>query len=615
MPEERHGRTKAQLSAAGLKECPYCTLCFKIYGYNRHIQTCRKTKDARTAALDATKTIPIAHEPPNTSTPQNISSANHQIIAHGLPEFRQSDARNLPVIHESGPSDSEFAGTYDNLVTHGSGDYDTEMNTFDPGGVEQVPEDGTIRIVHTPRPNRLYEPETFLAPQPAKSPPPPVFEDDPWLPFRTRQDFEFAKVALDAGLSKNNTNKLLRLFHESQDCKITMKKYEDLQEYQKRAAKLMAQFESRSFKVPYKPAVGPKVDREFEVYVKPFDNWMTEVVLDEGTQQNLQFDSQKKYRWSEGNWERVIDEPWTTDAWENQQNQLPVDGLPFNIHLWADRAAVALFGNKKVYPVVARLTNLPRSIRNGKGFGGGRVVALLPVVKESAAESGRPAWADFKCVVWHAALDKLVESIRAEAQVGYAVVLKLAEHLGLKGTCWRLFPSIYILSADYEEQVVIACHRGVNSKCPCVRCLVPADQMDNLEHKANPRDPDETVQLIQQAQAMGVTKADELLKSYSLRPVQNVFLTLGRATNPFQALSYDTLHNDDVGRWGKHIWKLLKGLVNAESSAVIKAFESRIDAVPPWSELSHFSNPLSVDLTDAQKYYDLLKVCFSRLVP
>ncbi len=28
-------------------------------------------------------------------------------------------------------------------------------------------------------------------------------------------------------------------------------------------------------------------------------------------------------------------------------------------------------------------------------------------------------------------------------------------------------------------------------------------------------------------------------------------------SDPYKALSYDTLHSDDLGKWGKHIWELL----------------------------------------------------------
>jgi hypothetical protein len=37
--------------------------------------------------------------------------------------------------------------------------------------------------------------------------------DQPWKPFRTRGDFEFAEIALDAALNKAQTNALISLIH------------------------------------------------------------------------------------------------------------------------------------------------------------------------------------------------------------------------------------------------------------------------------------------------------------------------------------------------------------------------------------------------------------------
>lgn len=52
-------------------------------------------------------------------------------------------------------------------------------------------------------------------------------------------------------------------------------------------------------------------------------------------------------------------------------------------------------------------------------------------------------------------------------------------------------------------------------------------------------------------------------------------MCLGPRTNVFEALSYDTLHCDDLGRWGKHIWVLLQEQLNEESSQICLEFNAR----------------------------------------
>lgn len=34
------------------------------------------------------------------------------------------------------------------------------------------------------------------------------------------------------------------------------------------------------------------------------------------------------------------------------------------------------------------------------------------------------------------------------------------------------------------------------------------------------------------------------------------FLWKFRFSDPYKAYSYDTLHSDDLGKWGKHLWEL-----------------------------------------------------------
>lgn len=35
------------------------------------------------------------------------------------------------------------------------------------------------------------------------------------------------------------------------------------------------------------------------------------------------------------------------------------------------------------------------------------------------------------------------------------------------------------------------------------------------------------------------------------------FLWDFKFSDPYRAYSYDTLHSDDLGKWGKHLWVLL----------------------------------------------------------
>ena len=60
--------------------------------------------------------------------------------------------------------------------------------------------------------------------------------------------------------------------------------------------------------------------------------------------------------------------------------------------------------------------------------------------------------ADYKCAVWHGAVQKLLDTLQFEAHFGHAFEFDSHIALGLEKKMWRLFPTISIISADYEEQ-------------------------------------------------------------------------------------------------------------------------------------------------------------------
>ena len=60
---------------------------------------------------------------------------------------------------------------------------------------------------------------------------------------------------------------------------------------------------------------------------------------------------------------------------------MPSDGQVLAFIIYADKAKLSSFGWQKGYPVVARIANLPASIRNGEGIAGRRIVGWLPIVR------------------------------------------------------------------------------------------------------------------------------------------------------------------------------------------------------------------------------------------
>jgi hypothetical protein len=112
----------------------------------------------------------------------------------------------------------------------------------------------------------------------------------------------------------------------------------------------------------------------------------------------FRWDAERLYKYNGADFVQFIHEPWTADRWWRIQvsikhllheeffvttsckSLLPEGAKPLCIIIYADKTRLSSFGTAKGYPVIACCGNLPISIRNGKGVGGGRVVGWLPIV-------------------------------------------------------------------------------------------------------------------------------------------------------------------------------------------------------------------------------------------
>ncbi|KAH9161889.1 hypothetical protein EDB89DRAFT_1913610, partial [Lactarius sanguifluus] len=261
-----------------------------------------------------------------------------------------------------------------------------------------------------------------------------------------REDFVLSEILLESGLSNNLSEKLLELFRL---CKT-------------------GKGEEQEFGVrcTLSPALGLGERLDTVVQLAKHFHWDAERIF-----------------WCTGDESvRVFNEPWSGDAFWDAQG----------------------------YPVVARCANLPTTIRNGNGFGSGRVVRWLPIVKEDPMERKKPTFVNFKRTVWHKSFFVIIQSIVTHSKTG--CWLECGD--GVKR--W-LFPIVLILSADYEEQCVMSLIRGTKSKSPCPICLVKKDELADTKTWSL-RTAAHAQELVQQARGHKRVKDREaLLSAYGLR--------------------------------------------------------------------------------------------------
>ena len=81
---------------------------------------------------------------------------------------------------------------------------------------DHCPQDNAIKVEYHPssgQESRTFTPEDFFI-RAASLAANPSADSNPWAPFRTREDFEFAELVLNAGMPKGQVNALIRLFHK-----------------------------------------------------------------------------------------------------------------------------------------------------------------------------------------------------------------------------------------------------------------------------------------------------------------------------------------------------------------------------------------------------------------
>ncbi|KAJ3555276.1 hypothetical protein NP233_g12248 [Leucocoprinus birnbaumii] len=340
---------------------------------------------------------------------------------------------------------------------------------------------------------------------------------------------------------------------------------------------------------------------EYDFWCLDLWEWAMHLVRSPLLADDFTWDPEKLYKHDGDQYIRFYDEPWTADRWHDIQSELPAGGHFLGFILYADKTRLSPFGTQMGYPIMARLANLPVHIRNGNGHGGSYVVGWLPIIEGDEEQKGNRHFVDLKRVVWHDSFAKLMK-VLADKQDGVHVECG-------DGITRVLFPGILILSADYEEQAVMALIRGFQGSFPCPVCLVPAGSQPHLTTQFPLRTQEDTQDTVRKARAAGMNKtmAEQILKEKGLRRVDNAFWAVPYS-DPHKALTFDRMHNNSHGLGGKHLWPLLQGAIEKLGRVCMTQVDDRASVAPRWRNFNHFNKILHVHFTDAKKFEDIVKI-------
>ncbi|KAJ7617483.1 hypothetical protein DFH06DRAFT_1062143 [Mycena polygramma] len=441
----------------------------------------------------------------------------------------------------------------------------------------------------------------------------------PWFPFRTRGDFEVGEIAVKGGLNSEFTDKLLKGTVNKEwgntNSRVSLGNSTELEHVLKSARRHGVQFKSGSIFATYKKE---RQEIKFE-YRDPWE-WISTLLNDESLGPTTMYNSVRKY-YCEGtiaevHCERVIDEPNTADAWARFESELPEpDPYPhclLPLHFWLDEGLVT----KRVtmHPMVLRPVFQPGKIRNASGNGGGVLIGYMTAVRDPSDPNNRNTpetleFARYKMEVYQKILGVIFAPLKSRSWSG--------EPIRCPDGLPRVFhPGIIIDSLDGKEASYYNACRAALANFPCPKCLVPHCDLHKITSDFKLR-TSATMKAVVLKAFRKKTKADKehILKKHGLHGVVH-FLWEFRFSDPYAAYSYDTLHSDDLGKWGHHLWPLLlKELENLNQKGPLAENMRRF---PRWANLKHFNQVTTVHFTDGQSFYDILKCilpCIVQLFP
>ncbi|KAJ7713580.1 hypothetical protein B0H14DRAFT_2644754 [Mycena olivaceomarginata] len=398
----------------------------------------------------------------------------------------------------------------------------------------------------------------------------------------------------------------LKGLHSSwcRDTNITIKTTDELKVYLERTKNYVVEFHEHKFKEMFD---GEVYHFRF-FYRNPWD-WLLDLVSDPTLANNIVwYPSRNTLSSTEIN--NASATSFGTGTNGGICSILPVvAGIPHCVLLllaWLDKGRVSSHTN--MHPIIFRSLSLPSAIWNGSGNGGRELGGFMVQVQDrkdpdNRSQSAKILFAKFKRDIYHRVLQVIfVETMKQQASGGKCVPCGDAVDR-------VLFPRIPILSLDGEEACTCAATRSSLADFPCPCCLVHQDQLHNFFSTTLEFLLRTTVTMkaiYEQAQSECFKgAAEDLLQCHGLHSTENTFWSL-EGSDPYEAISYDTLHADDTGKWGKHLWPLLQDTLPSQHFS-----PESMSKVPRWPGLKHFANVTTKDINDGQSWLDIEKMTSS----
>ncbi|KAF8523994.1 hypothetical protein JB92DRAFT_2827152 [Gautieria morchelliformis] len=235
-------------------------------------------------------------------------------------------------------------------------------------------------------------------------------------------------------------------------------------------------------------------------------------------------------------------------------------------------SSLILYPVKKFLHANGRITQIFDEINTGQTWWDIQIVD--PGDPDDRTQKEKVAFGCFKQDIYHKILRKMLRSLEHISHEGIAIQSWKRQHVLVERRQLRLI--IHAL-APFSDQVI---H--------------PSDY--------------QTMQSVYKQAINAHTKAasEEILKKNGLHKVLNTFWFIANS-DPYIAHSYDLLHNDDSGKFGKHLFPLTIEVLGDLAKKGKYSQNISMNMVPSWPNLNHFQSITTMEFSDGQSYFEALK--------
>ncbi|KAK7433725.1 hypothetical protein VKT23_020606 [Stygiomarasmius scandens] len=243
---------------------------------------------------------------------------------------------------------------------------------------------------------------------------------------------------------------------------------------------------------------------------------------------------------------------WTGDWWWDTQEKLPNESGTIAPGIIASNQMQlsAFSGDKKAWPVYISIGNIGKSIHRKLSSQAFILLGYIPMCKLECFLKDKHSEKGYQ--FFHDCMRKILEPLKKAGRKG--IVMTCAD--GYK----RVHPLLAVYMADYPEQCLVCCREN-----SCPKCKVFPKQRGELLHSILARDPEETLNILQQ-QSAGLKPSN--FSTQNLQPVDPFWCNLPHC-NIFDCMTPNLLHQLQKGIFGDHI--------SAWSQASIKKGSGEID--------------------------------------